>query len=83
MLTHPDHSSTLWAKRMRLQAQGFEEVYNTKVWRTLAHGVTSCRGCASVTMDPVPEGAERYDVDVVLSAPDVDVGGFIYLFDVS
>ena len=85
VLTHSDHTSTTWARRMkaRVQVQGFGEMHNTELWRTLLDGKSSGKGCARQNLDLVPDGTMRHDVDILLSAPDINVGGILYLFDIS
>lgn len=79
VLTKPDHKSTLYAKRMRLQAQTFGDMYGTKVWRTVKDGKVECKACSSLVMRPLPIEARRVHVDVMLGTVDLDAGGLMYL----
>ena len=58
-------------------------MYNTEIWRTLLNGKSSSKGCASLTLDPVPDVTMRYDVEILLNAPDINVGGILCLFYIS
>ena len=82
VLTKPDHRSTMYAKRMRIQAQTAVDMYGTKVWRTMKEGRMDCKGCAKLELRPVPPRTQRVHVDVMLSAMDIGAGGFAYLINV-
>lgn len=82
VLTKPDHKSMVYARRMRVQAQTFGEMYGTKFWRTMKDGRVDCKRCPQLEMRSVPVGTTRVHVDVMLGPMDIDVGGLMYLFSV-
>ena len=83
VLTAPDHTSSIYAWRMRIEAQRYGEAFNTHLWYTLPNGTEDCRGCASLDLKPMPEGTKRIKVDVMLSGPGLISGGLLYLFRVN
>lgn len=82
VLTKPDQSGAMYARKMRVQALTKSEMYGTDVWRTMSGGRADCRACSRLEMRPVPVGARRVKVDVILGGMDLEEGGFVYLFDV-
>ena len=82
VLTKPDHMSTMYAKKMRVLAQTFDEMYGTRVWRTVKDGRMDCKTCPQLGPKPMPVGTRRLHVDLMLSAMDLAEGGFMYIFDV-
>ena len=82
VLTKPDHKSTMYAKEVKVQAQTFDERYQTRIWRTVKDGRLDCKKCPQWGPKPMPVGTRRLHVDVMLSPMDLMEGGFMYIFDV-
>ena len=83
VLTAPDHTSSMYARRMRIRAQSYREAFHTQLWLSLPNGTESCKGCASLDLRPLPVGTKRIAVDIMLSGPGLVTGGLLYLFHVN
>ena len=69
VVTTENNSTTVAAEQMDISAQTTTaQVYGTQIWRTLVNGTRECANCSSVELSPLPLGAKRIKVDVVLPA---------------
>ena len=68
ILTDADTRQSLTAPSLLLQAQKVTNVHGNLVWKTLPGGLASCGACASLSVDPVPEGTQGMAVEVMFVA---------------
>ena len=77
VVTGVDNVTSLFAQSMQIQAQTYDFSFNPGAWRTLANGSSQCSKCASIDIEPIPVGTQRFKVDVVLQS--ATVVGLLYL----
>ena len=65
ILTGSNLLQSINATGLRIQAQRQMEVHGNFLSQTLPGGMVSCEHCASLTLDPVPDGTQSISVDFV------------------
>ena len=66
LLTGSNTLQTINATSLRIQAQKRVNVHGNFVTQTLPGGTVECTNCASVSLDPVPDGTQSISVDLVV-----------------
>lgn len=81
LMTGLDSHRSVFASKLRIEAQSLTMVSNVRVWRSLVGGTVQCSNCSSLGIFPVPGGTQRIYVTATL--PATIAGGLLYLASVA
>ena len=68
IVTTLDAQQSLSTSNLEIQAQKSTLVHDAPLWQTLADGMNRCNSCGSVGLSVVPNGTQRFLLDVSLAA---------------
>ena len=68
LLTASNLQKSIFAASLNIQAQRIINVHGTPLWQPLGGGTNQCSNCASIGLDAVPDGTQRFSVNAVLPA---------------
>ena len=66
LLTTNDMEKSTFAASLSIQAQKRTTVHDTPVWQPLNGGSNRCNNCASISLNGVPNGTQRFSIDATL-----------------
>lgn len=72
------HQSMI-AQSVRIQAVKSGIIHGRPAWLPVQGGESHCRRCASTGLSEVPDGTERFEIDVVLGAGKVVGGAMLWI----
>ena len=67
LLTAGNGQESTFASRLDIQAQKRTTAHDALLWQPLDNGTNQCTDCASVGLNAVPDGTQRFSVTAVLS----------------
>ena len=65
-LANTSSIKSVFAQNLTITAETYSMRSNTHAWEPMINGTNQCADCASIGILPVPEGAQRVRVDVVV-----------------
>ncbi|MCJ1238362.1 hypothetical protein MMC14_006351 [Varicellaria rhodocarpa] len=68
VVTSANTQESLSTSNLKIQAQKSTIVHDAPLWQTLAGGMNRCSGCGSVGLSVLPNGTQRFLLDVSLAA---------------
>ena len=77
IVTGRDYHQFVNATVLTVSAQKSQLINGHQLWQTLPNGKTQCNDCAALGMGHVPEGTERFALDVEL--PQSVIEGVVHL----